>query len=76
MLALTPKLTEAQKTLVTNYAEGLAHWRAREFARAAAAFARSAEADRPAAFFRDRARELAAVEPGADWDPVRTLQEK
>jgi adenylate cyclase len=30
----------------------------------------------PASLFRDRAQELATSPPGADWDPVRTLQEK
>ena len=76
LLALAPAVTEAQKRRAANYAEGLAHWRGREFAAAAAAFARSADTDRPAAYFRDRARELADAAPGADWDPVRTLQEK
>ena len=76
LLALAPAVTEAQQALVGNYAEGLAHWRGREFAAAAAAFAQSAEIDRPAAFFHDRAQKLANAEPAADWDPVRTLQEK
>ena len=39
-------------------------------------FGRSAGVDRPAALFRDRARELARSPPGGDWDPIRTLQEK
>ena len=51
LLALAAELTEAQKAEAANYAEGLAHWRAREFEAAAAAFARSADTDRPAAFF-------------------------
>jgi adenylate cyclase/guanylate cyclase len=76
LLARAADLTEAQKAEIADYAEGLAHWRQRRFEAAAAAFARSADTDRPAAFFRDRARELAAAAPGPDWDPVRTLQEK
>jgi adenylate cyclase/guanylate cyclase len=76
LLALASELTGAQKAEAANYSEGLAHWRAREFEGAAAAFARSADTDRPAAFFSDRARELAKAAPGPDWDPVRTLQEK
>jgi adenylate cyclase/guanylate cyclase len=76
LTARSSELTEAQKKAATDYAEGLAHWRAREFASAAASFARSAETDRAAGMFRDRAQELAASPPGADWDPVRTLQEK
>jgi adenylate cyclase/guanylate cyclase len=76
LLALASELTGVQNAEAANYGEGLAHWRAREFEGAAAAFARSADTDRPAALFRDRARELASTGPAADWDPVRTLQEK
>jgi adenylate cyclase len=76
LLALSAELKSSQGPLNANYAEGLAHWRAREFDRAAECFARSAEIDRPAALFAARARELAQNPPGADWDPIRTLQEK
>ena len=54
----------AAKAPIANYAEGLAQWRAREFDRAAPCFGRSADIDRPAALFRDRARELAETPPG------------
>jgi adenylate cyclase len=76
LLALASQLTEAQRKSMSHYAEGLTHWRARDFAAAAASFGRSAETDRPAALLRDRARELIASPPSADWHPVRTLQEK
>ena len=76
LLARAAELTPERRLLIANYAEGLAHWRAREFDRAATCFGRSAGIDRPAALFRDRARELAAAPPGGDWDPIRTLQEK
>ena len=76
LLALSSGLTEARQKSASGYAEGLAHWRAREFSAAAAAFGRSADVDRPAAMFRDRAQQLADSPPGTDWDPVRTLQEK
>jgi adenylate cyclase len=76
LLARASQLAEAQKTCLSDYAEGLAHWRAREFDAAAAFFGRSAATDRPAALFQARAQELAAAAPPADWDPVRTLQEK
>ena len=76
LLALASRLTEAQQKSMSYYAEGLAHWRARDFATAAASFGRSADTDQPAALFRDRAHELATSPPDADWDPVRTLQEK
>src|SRR5262249_14734350 len=76
LLALASQLTEAQRKSMSYNAEGRAQWRARDFAAAAASFGRSAETDRPAALFRTRAQELAASAPDADWDPVRTLQEK
>jgi adenylate cyclase len=76
LLALSELLTQPQAALGTNYAEGLAHWRAGEFDLAEKCFGRSAETDRPAAIFRERARDLAAQSPGAEWDPIRTLQEK
>jgi adenylate cyclase len=76
LLARTADLTPERNRPMENYAEGLAHWRAREFDRAATSFGRSADVDRAAALFRDRARELAETPPGADWDPIRTLQEK
>ncbi|MBN8989830.1 MAG: adenylate/guanylate cyclase domain-containing protein [Rhizobiales bacterium] len=69
-------LADAQAASIANYADGLAHWRAREFELAATCFERSADIDRPAALFGQRARELVEHPPGADWDPIRTLQEK
>ena len=76
LLALSGQLAETQKTPIADYAKGLAHWRAGEFDQAERCFGRSAEADRPAAIFRERARELCARPPGAEWEPIRTLQEK
>lgn len=76
LLALSSQLDEAQRKSASDYAEGLAHWRAREFAAASASFSKSADTDRTAALFRARAQELAASPPAPDWDPVRTLQEK
>ena len=76
LTARASQLTEAQQKAAADYAEGLAHWRAREFTAAAASFARCADTDRAAGMFRDRAQELATSPPDADWDPVRTLQEK
>jgi len=76
LLAPADGITAAQQQVVANYADGLSHWRAREFDQAATAFGRSAESDRPSALFRNRARELASNPPGADWDPIRSLQEK
>ncbi|MFO0987825.1 MAG: adenylate/guanylate cyclase domain-containing protein [Alphaproteobacteria bacterium] len=58
------------------YAEGLARWRARDFAGARAAFARFAAADPAAALFFERAEALAVDPPGLDWEPVTALTEK
>src|SRR5207237_2852338 len=64
LLALSAGLTSSQATLIANYADGLAQWRAREFDRAAQCFGRSADIDRPASLFAARARELAQNPPG------------
>jgi adenylate cyclase/guanylate cyclase len=76
LLARRGDLPDARQAPLKNYAEGLAHWRARAFDLAAQCFARSADSDRPAALFRARAQQMAADPPGGDWDPIRTLQEK
>ena len=66
----------AARRSIADYAEGLAHWRAGEFAAAAACFERSANTDRPASIFLDRARQLAASPPDGEWDSIRTLESK
>jgi len=76
LLALSAELPDSRQALIANYADGLAHWRAREFELAAQSFDRSAKTDRPASLFCARARELAQNPPGEDWEPIRTLQEK
>jgi class 3 adenylate cyclase/CHASE2 domain-containing sensor protein len=58
------------------YAEGLARFRARDFAGAAEAFARSAGNDPPSALFLARAQRLARSPPGPDWEPNNALEEK
>ncbi|MBX9647554.1 MAG: adenylate/guanylate cyclase domain-containing protein [Xanthobacteraceae bacterium] len=76
LMALSGQRADTQRVPIADYAKGLAHWRAGEFDQAERYFGRSAEADRPAAIFRERARELCAQPPGAEWEPIRTLQEK
>jgi adenylate cyclase len=76
LVARSDALSVAQQALIKTYGEGLAHWRAGEFQLAVEAFGRSAATDKPAALFRERAREMAAEPPGADWEPIRALQEK
>ncbi|PJG55597.1 adenylate/guanylate cyclase domain-containing protein [Bradyrhizobium forestalis] len=66
----------AQAKVAAAYAEGLACWRAREFAKAADAFGRTAESDPASALFAKRARALAANPPSSDWTPVNTLEGK
>jgi adenylate cyclase len=76
LLARSTGVAASSQAPIANYAEGLAHWRAREFELAATCFGRSAEIDRPASLFCHRAREMAQNPPGEEWDPIRTLQEK
>ena len=76
LVALAGQKSLADDAVMTDYAEGLAHWRAGTFDVAAECFARAAGADRPSANFLARARELADRPPPSDWDPVRALQEK
>jgi adenylate cyclase/guanylate cyclase len=76
LLALSTEIAASRQASIASYADGLAHWRAREFELAAKCFDRTAEIDRPASLFCRRARELAQNPPGEDWDPIRTLQEK
>ena len=76
LLAFAAEMTAAQRTAMADYATGLSHWRAQEFALAAASFARSAEHDQPNALFCDRARQAAKDGPVTGWEPVRSLQEK
>jgi len=59
-----------------SYAEGLAHWRTREFSRAAEAFALGAKDDPASALFARRAAALAANPPPSDWTPVNILEGK
>lgn len=75
LMARSDQLSETQQALIKAYGEGLAHWRAREFHLATEAFGRSAAADKPSALFRERAEQM-AQQPGGDWEPIRTLQEK
>jgi len=65
-----------QKEGASAYAQGVAHWRAREFEAAASSFARVAEFDRPSALFKKRAGELASSPPDRGWDPISSLDSK
>ncbi|MGX1325117.1 adenylate cyclase [Bradyrhizobium sp. USDA 377] len=66
----------AQAKVAAAYAEGLACWRARDFAKAADAFGQAAAADPASTLFAKRAKALAASPPPPDWTPVNTLEGK
>jgi adenylate cyclase len=70
--ALSPEQTAQAK----NYADGLARFRARDFAGAVEAFARSSGDDPPSAVFLARTQQLARCPPGPDWEPNNALEEK
>ena len=68
--------SEEKTKLAAAYAEGLACWRAREFAKAVDAFERTATIDPPSSLFAKRARALTVNPPPPDWTPVNTLEGK
>jgi adenylate cyclase len=76
LLADAGQETPQQVEAAAAYAEGLAHWRAREFGAAANCFARVADFDKPSALFLARARAFEGHPPGPDWEPVSTLEAK
>lgn len=65
-----------QKKVTAAYEEGLARWRAREFAEAVDAFEETATIDPASTLFAKRARSLAANPPPPEWAPVNTLEGK
>jgi adenylate cyclase len=76
LVALAAEATPQQRDAAAAYAEGLAHWRKREFEAAATGFARVSEFDQPSALFLKRANEFASHPPGPDWEPVSSLDSK
>jgi class 3 adenylate cyclase len=76
LLAEAGQETPQQTASAAVYAEGLAHWRNRDFGAAAKCFERVAEIDRPSAFFLGRANAFRSQPPGPDWEPVSTLEAK
>lgn len=75
---LANKGTESadQAKVAAVYAEGLACWRAREFAKAADAFESMAKIDPASALFAKRAEALSANPPPPDWTSVNALEGK
>jgi adenylate cyclase len=76
LVAESGRATPEQQEAAAAYAQGLAHWRAREFDAAVTSFSRVAEADKPSALFLQRAREFAKAPPDAAWEPVNALDSK
>lgn len=76
LLAEAGQETPQQAASSAVYAEGLAHWRNREFDAAAKCFERTADVDKPSALFLARANAFASHPPGPDWEPVSTLDAK
>ncbi len=76
LMALTGEETPHQRAAADAYAQGLAHWRKREFAATVACFARVAGTDKPSALFLKRASEFAKRPPGLGWEAVNSLESK
>jgi class 3 adenylate cyclase len=76
LVAQAGRETPAQQQAAAAYAEGLAHWRAREFDAAVTCFSRVSDFDKPSALFVQRAREFAKQPPAAGWEPVNALDSK
>jgi adenylate cyclase len=76
LLADAGQETPQQAASAASYAEGLAHWRNREFHAASKCFERVADVDQPSALFLCRASAFGSHPPGPDWEPVTTLEGK
>jgi adenylate cyclase len=76
LLARAGSGSQLPEAIFTDYAKGLAHWRASELGPAAECFARAAVADRPSEIFLTRVKQASNRPTVGDWDPVHALQEK
>jgi adenylate cyclase len=75
-LALATEQTQLQAASAAAYAEGLARWRAKDFAGAVESFGCFADCDPPARLFRERARKLVSDRLPDNWLPVNVLETK
>jgi adenylate cyclase len=75
-LADAERASAEQAACAKAYSEGLACWRARDFAGAVKHFACCAGSDRPSALFLERAQRATENPPGADWEAINTLDQK
>jgi adenylate cyclase len=69
-IAVQGQESSEQRAWALGYAEGLARWRARDFAAAAVAFARSADHDPPSASFLARVEKIRRGPPAESWEPI------
>lgn len=72
-------LTPAQRDFLAAYREGYAHFAARRFAAAEACFRRAAAlrpGDAPTLELQSQAASYQLRPPGADWEPILTLETK
>ena len=76
LVAEAGRETSEQQRAAAAYAEGLSHWRAREFDAAVTCFSRVADVDKPSALFLKRSQEFAKTPPDASWEPVSALESK
>lgn len=76
LLAEAGQETPQQAASAASYAEGLAHWRNREFDAASKCFERVADVDKPSALFLSRVSAFQSHSPGPDWEPVTALDGK
>ena len=76
LVAIAGEETPQQRAAASAYAQGLAHWRKREFAVAVASFAAASASDKPSALFLKRASEFAKRPPSLTWEPVNSLESK
>jgi adenylate cyclase len=75
-LAPAGEASDEQLAFAAAYADGLAHWRAREFAAAAVAVARFADVDPASGALLARIKAQLAQPPGPDWQPLYVLDGK
>jgi adenylate cyclase len=69
-IGLAGQESEEQRACALAYAEGLALWRGRDFAGAAAAFSPWADRDPPCASFLARVEKLRVRPPADSWEPI------
>jgi adenylate cyclase len=75
-LAEAGQQSTEQTALAEAYLQGLACWRARDFAGATRSFALAGTTDPASALFLERAKALSECPPGEDWEPINTLEGK